>query len=103
VLVLLKTCRILFILIGMKTLTNSGIVNRGLTNNLNGMMTTKSLLTLTEACERLGVTRKTVVVLIENGSIRAFDASPRSGRRLWRVRADSVAAFIATRSVGGGL
>jgi excisionase family DNA binding protein len=74
-----------------------------MTISLNGMTTTKSLLTLTEACEELGVTRKTVVALIEGGSLRALDASPRAGRKLWRVHRESVTAFIATRSVGGSL
>jgi excisionase family DNA binding protein len=85
----------------MFTPTSPGKPLSSFPNILNSM--TKDLLTLTETCRQLGITRKTVVALIEGGSLRAVDVSPRPSRRLWRVRADSVAAFIATRSVGGSL
>lgn len=47
----------------------------------------------------LGVTPNTATALIDNGDLRAFNASPTPDRRLMRVWPEELERFVARRTV----
>jgi excisionase family DNA binding protein len=54
----------------------------------------KELLTTQEAAARLGLSRRTVQLMIKAGEIPAF----RAGLRAWRIRAEDLEAYIKQHS-----
>ena len=55
------------------------------------------MLTATQACERLGVSRETLRKLIKSGDLRAMKVGP-GAHAHWRISEDALADYIRRRT-----